>query len=183
MFILTAISTFISTNIDDFLILMLLFSQTHCKQDRLKVLWGQYLGVGVIVSISLIAAVGVQLLPEQYIRFLGLIPLFLGVKAALKGDDDKEAFAGKIGVLPVAGLALAGGGDNLGVYIPIFASLSARELALTMLIYLLLIPLWCLLAAKLAKLPAIAELIRRYQRVLVPAVFILLGLMILLNIA
>ena len=67
-------------------------------------------------------------LPSAAIPYFGLIPLGLGLWAAWQAwrgddddDDDEAKVAGKkVGVWTVAGVTLANGGDNIGVYTPVF---------------------------------------------------------------
>lgn len=181
MQIVTAILTFISTNMDDFLVLMLLFSQAAGKRDAIKILLGQYLGIGILIFVSLMAAAAATLVPRGIVRLLGLIPLVLGIGAIFRKEEDDTGSIAKISILSVAGLTLAGGGDNLGIYIPMLAGLKPSGLMLTLLVYILMVPLWNFLAARVAGLPAVAKIIEKYERILVPVVFIGLGLMILLD--
>ncbi len=51
---------------------------------------GQYLGFALLVLISLLAAFGVTLIPDQWVGLLGLIPINLGVKLFIKGEDEGE---------------------------------------------------------------------------------------------
>ncbi|WP_435593378.1 cadmium resistance transporter [Nocardia sp. bgisy118] len=62
--------------------------------------------------------------------YLGLLPLMLGLRAAWNvwrrrddGDADGQADPGsRPGVLSVAAVTFANGGDNIGVYVPVFAT-------------------------------------------------------------
>lgn len=80
--ILSALGSFIATNVDDIFVLMLLFSQakaqtqssnglTHnmeMKGNRIynrDIVIGQYLGFGILVLISLLATFGVTLIPDE----------------------------------------------------------------------------------------------------------------------
>jgi len=105
--ILSALGSFIATNVDDIFVLMLLFSQakaqtqssnglTHnmeMKGNRIynrDIVIGQYLGFGILVLISLLATFGVTLIPDEWVGLLGLIPIYLGVKLFIKGEDEDE---------------------------------------------------------------------------------------------
>ena len=76
-------------------------------------------------------------------------------------------------------ITLGNGADNLGVYAALFARSAPWEMALSALIFLLMALLWTHLASRLASLPALRRFIERRSRILVPAVFILLGIWIL----
>lgn len=51
---------------------------------------GQYLGFALLVLISLLATFGVTLIPDQWVGLLGVIPIYLGVKLFIKGEDEDE---------------------------------------------------------------------------------------------
>jgi cadmium resistance transport/sequestration family protein len=183
--ILTSTLSFISTNIDDIFMLMLFFAQCHTLRAKAKVAAGQYLGIGVLAALSLLGAVGLRLLPQPYIGLLGLLPLALGAKALLSnssagGKQDSDSVSPSApGLLSVTLVTIAGGGDNIGVYIPLFAGLSPTEQICSLVVFALSTGLWCLLADRLSRLPGIQNIIHRYKHILIPTVLIGLGLYIL----
>ena len=67
--ILTSMVAYISTNIDDIFVLMILLAQTGSKQ---RLIAGHFLGVGLITLISMLGAFGLQNLPLKYVGILGL---------------------------------------------------------------------------------------------------------------
>lgn len=176
--LLASVAAFAATNLDDLLVLMLLFGQAEDRLSRGKIYLGQLLGIGVLTLASVVAALGLRMVPEQYVRLLGAVPILLGVRAWLDRDGEAES-ASAVGVLPTALLTVANGGDNLGVYIPLLTGFSAGQLALCAAVFAVMTLLWCLLASVLAGLPAVQRCIERYKRLLVPIVFLLLGLRIL----
>ncbi len=169
-----AAAAFAATNLDDILLLCLLFS----RANKGKVALGQCLGMGTLTLLSLLGGRGLGLLPDGALGLLGLVPLALGLRmlAAKEGSDRAEL---PLSALGVAGLALANGGDNLGVWMPLFARLSAGERAVTVLVFALLTGLWCVLGAFLARLPALERFLRRWGHRLVPVVLVLLGVSML----
>lgn len=180
---LTAILTFISTNIDDIFVLMILFLQAQHTQERLQIVAGQYFGIGLLVVLSILGALGTQIFPPQYIGLLGFLPLLLGIRSWITGRREKQEqtppVGNRIGFFSVVLLTIANGADNIGVYIPVFSSYTATDFAITLLIFAGMIALWCYLGAALANAPYIKKRIIRYQHIAVPFVFIALGLMIL----
>lgn len=174
-----AAAAFIATNLDDLFVLMLLFGQADGRRARLRITAGQFLGIGLLTLASMVAALGLGRVPDRYLRLLGLVPILLGLRA-WKNRKEEDAAPSAAGLLTTAALTVANGGDNLGVYIPMFAGCTAAQLATTAAVFALLCGLWCLLAEKLASLPRIQALIRRTKGVLVPVVLILLGVGILL---
>ena len=121
---------FASTNIDDIFLLMAFFSDP--RLDRRAVVAGQYAGIGALVAASVLAAACAVAVPGHWIALLGLAPLAIGLHRlwsswrggeAANADDDAPRPAGS-GFLPqvcsVAGVTAANGGDNIGVYVPVF---------------------------------------------------------------
>ena len=81
--------------------------------------------------VSLLGAWGAPLLAEGWTSYLGLVPLALGVREAVRvargrSDDGEDATRDQVpGVWFVASVTLANGGDNIAVYVPVFANLGA----------------------------------------------------------
>jgi cadmium resistance protein CadD (predicted permease) len=94
------------------------------------------------------------------------------------GQQDSQAWAG---LLTMAGLTLANGADNVGVYLPLFAQSGGLELAVTLLTFAVGLALLGLLAWVCSRTPGLASLLGRLGEPLVPLVLILLGTAILLD--
>ena len=127
-------------------------------------------------------------LPPAAIPYFGLIPLGLGLWAAWEawrgdGDDDDEAkVAGKkVGVGTVAGVTFANGGDNIGVYTPVFLSVEPLAVVAYCVIFLALVAVLVALAKFVATRPPIAEVLERWEGILFPIVLIGLGIVILVS--
>jgi cadmium resistance protein CadD (predicted permease) len=137
---------FAVTNIDDIVILALFFGQAIGRGSVLRVILGQYLGFAAILAASILGALGAGLIPETAIPYLGLIPLALELRAAVhvshdrrrrtghdtNAEDDRptprgENAGGGPGVPAVAAVTLANGGDNIGVYVPVFTTLPTSQ--------------------------------------------------------
>lgn len=87
--VITAFVSFVSTNIDDIFVLMLFFTQINNVKKRRHIIIGQYLGIGVLTTISIIGALGVSVIPHEYVGLLGLLPIYLGIKEYV--DHKKES--------------------------------------------------------------------------------------------
>src|SRR5690625_6850149 len=133
--ILQAIGLFVATNIDDIIVLSLFYARGAGQRGTTrKILLGQYLGFGGILLAAVVISLGARtFLPEDALPYFGLIPLALGLYAAWQvwrnrdeDDDDDEAKVGdrQVGTLTVAAVTFANGGDNIGVYVPVFATAS-----------------------------------------------------------
>ncbi len=175
----TGIAAFAATNLDDLLLLCLLFGQAGTSADRRRIALGQVLGLTVLTVVSLLGGLGLGQLPAGILRLLGLVPIALGLRM-LFGKTEERSAGLSLSVRGVAALAVANGGDNLGLYLPLFAQRTPGGCLLTAAIFLLMAGLWCLLGAFLAKLPPLERFLRRWGGKMVPAVFLLLGVSILL---
>ena len=129
--IISAIGVYISTSIDYLIILIILFAQLSQNKQKWHIYAGQYLGTGLLVGASLVAAYVVNFVPEEWmVGLLGLIPIYLGIRFAIVGEGEEEEEEiierleqSKANQLfwTVTLLTIASGGDNLGIYIPYFA--------------------------------------------------------------
>src|SRR5262249_53338139 len=145
----------------------------------------QYLGMIVLVGVSLVAALISLVMPASYVGLLGLVPIVIGVKrlCALRRGSDKDDTArrpaGFGNVLAVAGVTIANGGHNIGFYTPVFATSSAKELGLFTGVFVVMTALWLSAGYYLVNHPSLGAPIRRYQHVAVPLVLIAIGIMVL----
>lgn len=185
--IVTGITAFSVTNIDDIVVLGLFFSQVNSTFRRQHIVAGQYLGFTALVVASLFGFLGGLIIPRSQIGLLGLMPIIIGLGYLLQDDDPLEAeprielsdssLATNLlspQTYSVAAITIANGGDNISVYIPLFASSSIAEVLIIFGVFFLLVGVWCYAANKLASLPAIARTLTDYGNVLVP--FVLIGL-------
>lgn len=183
----TSIAAFISTNLDDIFMLTLFFAQAKSRKGALKVVAGQYIGMGCLAALSILGALGTQLVPQRYVGLLGFVPLCLGIKAWMdyrsqgnkSRQEEETSETPGIGSISVALVTMANGGDNIGVYIPVFSGYSAGELAEALAVFAMMIALWCRLGYSLGNHPGIKEKIERYQHILVPLILSALGVIIL----
>ncbi|HHK7301207.1 TPA: CadD family cadmium resistance transporter [Streptococcus pneumoniae] len=188
--IISAIGVDISTSIDYLIILIILFAQLSQNKQKWHIYAGQYLGTGLLVGASLVAAYVVNFVPEEWmVGLLGLIPIYLGIRFAIVGEDAEEEEEEIIERLEqskanqlfwtVTLLTIASGGDNLGIYIPYFASLDWSQTLVALLVFVIGIIIFCEISRVLSSIPLIFETIEKYERIIVPLVFILLGLYIM----
>jgi cadmium resistance protein CadD (predicted permease) len=186
--ILTATIAFITTNLDDFAILMLLFLQA----PRLwrETIAGQYLGFGVLVVLSLPGFWLGQLPLKPWSGLLGLLPITLGVRTWLNRKEDEDElipnpdrsrFAKILSpqITLVASLTIANGGDNIAIYTALFSGMKPGSLSLTLLVWSLWIFLWCAIARYFAGRRKVQTLVSKYQHILVPIILISLGIYVI----
>lgn len=188
--IISAIGVYISTSIDYLIVLIILFAQLSQNKQKWHIYAGQYLGTGLLVGVSLVAAYVVNFVPEAWmVGLLGLIPIYLGIRFAIVGEGEEEEEEEIIERLEqskanqlfwtVTLLTIASGGDNLGIYIPYFASLDWVQTLVALLVFAIGVIIFCELSRVLSSIPLISETIEKYKRIIVPLVFIPLGLYIM----
>jgi cadmium resistance protein CadD (predicted permease) len=185
------IAAFVATNIDDIFLLSAFFAD-HRLRARSVVL-GQFLGIGAIVAASWICALVALAIPQGWIATLGVIPLALGVKdlrsswrRASDLEEDARIHEQELAaeqrthsqVMAVALVTVANSGDNLGVYIPLFASQPAI-IPIYAVLFAILTGVWCILGHLLVNNPLIGQAVRKYGHLAMPYVLIGLGIFIL----
>lgn len=181
--ILTSFLAFVSTNIDDIFILMLFFGTKKFRDSTIVI--GQYTGIGALVAISLAGSLIGNFIDQRFIGLLGLFPIYLAVKAfigMLKKEDIDEkpnVEATSAGILSIAGVTIANGGDNIGVYVPLLTTMSLSEKLEMLIIFGVMTYLWCMLGKFLSSRPLVARQIDKYGHIIMPVVLLLLGVFIL----
>ncbi|WP_455644390.1 cadmium resistance transporter [Nocardia tengchongensis] len=182
---------FVVTNIDDIVLLAIFFGQAAGRRRaEAHVVIGQYLGFGAILAASIIGALGAGLLPESAIPYLGLLPLLLGIRAAWNAwryrngaeDNGNQTDPGSgPGILTVAAVTLANGGDNIGVYVPVFTTAGGGGLIVFATVFLIMVAVWCLAGRLFASYPLVAKALSRWGHIVLPVVLIGIGLVILIE--
>lgn len=81
----------------------------------------------------------------------------------------------------VSAVTISNGGNNLGIYIPLFASSSLKSLAVIIPICYLIVCTWLFMSYNLTRTPGIALVLSRYASKLFPFVLMWLGLRIILD--
>ncbi len=195
--LITAIPTggaaFIATNLDDIVILTLLFSQVNAAFRRRHIVAGQYLGFATLVAASIPGFFGSLFVPHEWIKLLGFVPILMGISSLLKPEEDSSEDEEEIAqstpsgiasflspqTYSVAAVTVANGSDNIGIYVPLFASSELEGLLVILGVFFLLVGVWCFAAYQLTHLPAIAHLLTGYGNSFVPCVLIGLGVFII----
>jgi cadmium resistance transport/sequestration family protein len=194
----TSITSFVATNIDDIAILMLFFAQVSSTFRPRHIVIGQYLGFLGLIAASLPGFFGGLLIPKAWIGWLGLLPIAIGISYLVNRAEAAEIqTVTELQTLPksrippamtrlvapqsyqVAAVTLANGGDNIGIYVPLFANSSPAGLLVVVSVFLILLGVWCYVAFRLTRYPTIAAFLTRHGQKLVPLVLIVLGIYIL----
>ncbi|RUR76813.1 cadmium resistance transporter [Chlorogloeopsis fritschii PCC 9212] len=196
-----AIIAFTATNIDDFIILLLFFSQLNHQFRRCHIFIGQYLGFLAIIIVSLPGFLGGLIIPKAWIGLLGILPIVIGIKQLVSQEvegsevqtvttnfntsTNKHPIINIIlsifspQTYKVAAIIFANGGDNVGIYIPLFAGYRLTELLVIIIIFLIMKSIWYTLTYLLASQSKVALILTRYGKSFVPFVLIALGLYIM----
>ena len=182
-----AVGLFVATNIDDVIVLSLFFARGAGRAGTTRrIVVGQYLGFLGILGAALLTTWGASLaLPESAIPYFGLIPLLLGLRAAWEAwqgeDDDELDDRKKVAPLTVAAVTFANGGDNIGVYVPVFLSVSPASILTYCAVFLLFVAILVAIAKFVATRPGIDEALEKSEHILFPLVLIILGVVILVQ--
>ncbi|GHJ06808.1 cadmium transporter [Micromonospora humidisoli] len=178
-----AAAVFGATNLDDIVVLTVLFvtARGTGRPRPWQIVTGQYLGIAALVAAALVVAAGLLVVPDPWTGLLGLLPIGLGVRALLARTDDDTPPAVVGGLLGVAGVTVANGADNIAVYVPVFRSLDPTTGLVYLLVFALLVAVWCGAAALLGGHPRVVRLVGRAGHRLVPVIFVGIGLVILVS--
>lgn len=175
-----------STNIDDIFILLAFFTDSKFKPRQ--IITGQYLGIGALFLISALGSLVSLVLAPEYVGLLGIAPILIGLKKLydlIRGEEESEEYLESHGsngrILAVAAVTMANGGDNIGIYTPLFATRSAVEIVVIGIVFVLMTALWLLLAHWLVSHRTIGAPIRRYGYKVVPFVLVALGIIIMVE--
>lgn len=113
---------------------------------------------------------------------VGLVPIALGVRAILlaRGSEpEHRRVVAVTGVLGVATLTVADGADNVGVYIPLFRQAGPSATVTYVVVFAVLVGVWCLAAHALTHRRALVELVERTGHWLVPVLYVAIGVRII----
>lgn len=189
----TACASFAITNIDDMFVLVTFFAEASTKKDLtpLKITIGQYIGFTVIVVVSMIGYGLAQAIPSQPIGFLGLLPTLLGAWKLLDAilpchsqeseESEKSRFAKMKSILKVSIVTVMNGGDNIGTYVPLFSQAKGAEVAVYVVVYYILVGVWCLVAFLLLRQKHVLLVSQKYSRWAIPFLYLGLGIYIVVK--
>jgi cadmium resistance protein CadD (predicted permease) len=191
IFLIIITSTaFISTNLDDLFVLMAFFSRKDIPMGH--VIMGQYLGMFLLILISSLAYFFQLIMPGYLIGLLGLLPITIGIKNLLnqskypirmdkivKSSDNK--YGTNLKFFQVAMVTFANGGDNIGVYAPLFAGLGFLEILQVIFLFMVMTGLWCLFSFKLVDSRILGDKIGKYGHLIFPFILIGIGIILLLK--
>ena len=183
---------FAATNVDDLVVLLAFFADGRWRARQ--VIMGQFVGIGALMVASVILALAALAVPRAWVGLLGVIPILIGLGklrelwgadariASDEGDGCEERpTPGRSRVLAVASVTVANGGDNLGVYVPVFALMSPLDLLAVTVTFAAMTGVWCAIGYGLVANPLVGRHIRAVGHRLLPLVLIAVGVLVLLH--
>jgi cadmium resistance protein CadD (predicted permease) len=198
-------AAFVATNIDDIVVLIVFFSTSAFPTRNIVI--GQFLGIGSLIAISALGSLIALVVPSYIIGLMGLVPIAIGIKELLeKGSKNKlrekeEEESEEVSKLKslqqsterggyyyhryfsfisVAAVTISNGGDNIGIYTPLFATYNSFSEVTTLIsVFMAMTAVWCTMGYYLVRHPLLEKRMRRFGRVVLPFVLIGLGIYIL----
>jgi cadmium resistance protein CadD (predicted permease) len=182
--LILAFSTFAITNVDDLLLLTFYFASGRYKTQL--VVMGQFLGIGILIGVSLLSVLLGTFVPDKWISLLGILPILLGIREIVQKHDSHDRPEAKAAhrfgpVFQVASVTIANGGDNIAVYAPLFARTPVNVLPLYVITFLVLTALWCVTGFYFVSHQRLKENVANYGSKIFPYFLIALGAFILLD--
>lgn len=198
--IIAGITSFTATNIDDLVILMFFFAQVNASFRIRNIIVGQYLGFTALILASLPGFFGGLIVPRSWIGLLGLVPITIGISKLLRLNKAEEVQVvseqlnpgntSRISILSsllsaqtfnIAAITIANGGDNIGIYVPLFASSDLASLGVILSVFYVMVGVWLYFAYLLTQQQHIAMILTRYSYIFVPFLLIALGIYIMVE--
>ncbi|MEH2071335.1 MAG: cadmium resistance transporter [Nostoc sp.] len=201
--VIIGVSVAFATTFDDNLYLTAFFGKVNRTFRPKHVVIGEFLGFTTLVCASLPGFFGGLVIPSTWIGLLGLLPIAIGISNFISREDEPETVQA-VSVLTslnksgrqkksllaiirdpqtyrVSAVTIANGGNNIGIYVPLFATSNLPSLSVIVCVCYLAIGAWCLLSYNLTRNPLMTPVLTRYGRKIFPFILIYLGLSILIK--
>ncbi|MEH2172338.1 cadmium resistance transporter [Nostoc sp.] len=200
------LATAVATTFDDNIYLTAFFSEVNRTFRPQHVVVGEIIGFTALVAVSCLGFLLGLAIPSTWTGLLGILPILIGLNNLFNlnkddSDEDKSAnlkrnskFKGFDSrkrslwdvirdpqTYRVSSVTISNGGNNLGIYIPLFASSSIQNLTVIVPICYFILCCWLFLSYHLTRLPGIALVLSRYASKIFPFVLMWLGFRILLD--
>lgn len=186
--VITALATYIATSVDEIPVLFMLYTRQSNKGKAKTITLSYFLGTFILIGLGILGAFGIGFIPKKWIIGLfGLVPLFLGLKVLIKGENDEEEDEGvrkslqkyKLLWVQVLAITFGLGADDMGIYIPLFTTINGGEILLTVLIFAICTAVLCGISYKLTSIKKLTEFIEKYERFIIGIVFTSIGIFIM----
>ncbi|MBN3882626.1 MAG: cadmium resistance transporter [Nostoc sp.] len=201
--LIIGISVAFATTFDDNLYLTAFFGKVNRSFRPKHIVLGEFLGFTALVCASLPGFFGGMIIPSTWIGLLGLLPIAIGISNFISREEQEETVqAVSVDLTPVksgrqkksllatirdpqtyrvSAVTIANGGNNIGIYVPLFASSNLPSLGVILCVCYFTVGAWCLLSYNLTRNPLMTPVLTRYGRKIFPFVLIYLGLSILIK--
>lgn len=183
--LLAAAGVFAVTNVDDIIVVIILFSATRTSPSLAPrdVVLGQYLGIAALTVLSSIAATGLLAFDDHWVGLAGLVPIGLGLRGIFRAtrDDVGQPSLRVDSAFGVAGVTIANGADNISVYSPLFHDAGVAGTLAYVAVFAVLVGVWCVVGRFLGGRRVVIAVVDAAGRWLVPLVFIVIGVLIVLD--
>jgi cadmium resistance protein CadD (predicted permease) len=202
--LIIGISVAVATTFDDNLYLTAFFGKVNRSFRPKHIIIGEFLGFTTLVCASLPGFFGGLVIPSTWMGLLGLLPIAIGISNFISRNEEEETVQAvsveltspvksgyqKKSLLAtirdpqtyrVSAVTVANGGNNIGIYVPLFASCNLPSLGVILCVCYFTVGTWCLLSYNLTRNPLMTPVLTRYGRKIFPFVLIYLGLSILIK--
>ena len=132
----------------------MVFFSSSVYQAR-HIVTGQYLGIGSLIAISALGSLLALVVPPYVIGLMGLVSIAIGTKELIekrnnkkKPEEEEEEIISKgkllqqsnnkgynqdyFSFISVAAVTISNGGDNIGIYTPLFATYNSSLEVITL---------------------------------------------------
>ncbi|MDZ8262242.1 cadmium resistance transporter [Nostoc sp. ChiQUE01b] len=200
------LATAVATTFDDNIYLTAFFSEVNRTFRPQHVVVGEIIGFTALVTVSFLGFLLGLAIPSTWTGLLGILPILIGLNNLFNlnkddSDEDKSAnlkrnskFKGFDSrkrslwdvirdpqTYRVSAVTISNGGNNLGIYIPLFASSSIQNLAVIVPVCYFIVCCWLFMSYTLTHQPGIALVLSRYAGKIFPFVLMWLGFRILMD--
>ncbi|PHM06644.1 cadmium resistance transporter [Nostoc sp. 'Peltigera malacea cyanobiont' DB3992] len=200
------LATAVATTFDDNIYLTAFFSEVNRTFRPQHVVVGEIIGFTALVTVSFLGFFLGLAIPSTWTGLLGILPILIGLNnlfnlnkddsaedksANLKRNSKFKGFDSRKRSLwdvirdrqtyRVSAVTISNGGNNLGIYIPLFASNSIQNLAVIVPVCYFIVCCWLFMSYTLTHQPGIALVLSRYAGKIFPFVLMWLGFRILMD--
>ena len=183
----TVAALFAGTNVDDMVIISLLSASARAgRPPKHWQIWaGQYVGFGILIGASLALGRGLALAPEGFLWVLAVLPFGVGayglvtvIRSRRSGEEMKPPSATR-GMYGVAAITVIDGGDDIAAYTPFYATIHTGEIVVSIVVFAMIIAIWCLIGLRISRYKRVTEFIDEYGDWILPVTMMLLGVYVL----
>jgi cadmium resistance protein CadD (predicted permease) len=112
---------------------------------------------------------------------MGVWKLFGLLLSEEEEEPEKLNIVGMESILKVSVVTVMNGGDNIGTYVRLFSQAKGAEIAVYVVIYYILLGVWCLVALLVMRQKHILLLAQKHMRVVIPLLYLGLGVYIIVK--